>query len=189
MREGGDHYGLTAILLHWAMAAALVVQFAIGITMSGLEDQRRAFELIQWHKSLGFLLLGLALVRLGWRLGRGAAREPADLGNGFRRTADFVHGALYALMVALPLTGWLLVSASVLAIPTLLFGTILVPNLPVEVSEASEAFWAWLHRLLGLAGAALVSLHVAAALWHEMTLDRPFLARMLRPAGRSLTRK
>lgn len=177
-------YSLPAILLHWAMALVLVAQFALGFVMADLEDQRRAFELIQWHKTLGCLLLALVVLRIGWRFTHRPPQHPADLAPAYGRAADAAHGALYALMLALPLTGWALVSASVLAIPTVLLGAVVVPNLPVAVSETSERLWGAIHGTLAYAGASLVGLHVAAAIWHEMTLDRPFLIRMLRSAGR-----
>lgn len=176
-------YGLTAILLHWVMAALLVAQFALGTVMSDLEDQRRAFELIQLHKSIGFLLLALVLLRLGWRLLSPPPPLPREIPASIRGLAAMVHGALYGLMLALPLTGWALVSASILAIPTLVFGILLVPHLPLRVSEASEAFWHGLHYWLGLFGAALVALHVLAALGHQLVAHDAVLARML-PSGR-----
>ena len=183
LRSTKSTYGWMAIGLHWLMAILLAGQFGLGLLMTRLEDQRRAFELIQWHKTTGFLLLALAALRILWRLTNKPPPPPPSLAIPFRRGAALVHGALYGLMLALPLSGWALVSASVLAIPTVLFGTTVIPNLPVSVSEVSETFWNSAHWLLALALASLVILHVAASLWHVLTLPEPFLQRILRPDG------
>ena len=96
--------------------------------------------------------------------------------------ARWVHAFLYAALLLLPLTGWALVSASVLEIPTMPFNMFVLPHLPLEVSEASEDFWAGLHRWIGWAAAGLVVLHALAALRHHFWLRDDTLLRML---GRS----
>ena len=92
-------------------------QFGLGFVMVRLTSQRTAFELIQLHKSFGFLLLGLIILRIAWRLGNAAPALPDSVGALERRTAPLAHLALYAFQLALPLSGWALVSVSMLEIP------------------------------------------------------------------------
>jgi cytochrome b561 len=108
MRNTSSGYGLVSIVLHWTMAFLFAGQVALGLAMVRIQDQRLAFDLIQWHKSLGFLLLGLVLLRIGWRLS-GTVPSPRPGPSWERRVATLDHRALYILMVAIPLTGWVLV--------------------------------------------------------------------------------
>ena len=84
-------YGWATILLHWLIGVLFIGQFALGFIMVRLTSQRTAFELIQLHKSLGFLLLGLIIVRIAWRLGNAAPPLPASVGVLERRTAPLAH--------------------------------------------------------------------------------------------------
>lgn len=171
-------YDAAAIVLHWLMALLLTAQLLLGLTMSRIADQRSAFELIQLHKSIGLTLLGLIGLRLVWRL----ANRPPPLPDGMplweRQAARFAHAVLYLLMLVLPLTGWALVSVSVLAVPTMPFGLFVLPNLPLPMSEAAELLWGCLHGLLAWALVGVVALHVLAALRHHFWLRDGVLTRM-----------
>ena len=124
-------YGWAAIILHWLIALIFIGQFALGFVMVRLTSQRTAFELIQLHKSFGFLLLGLVILRIAWRLGNAAPALPRSVGALERRTAPLAHLALYAFQLALPLSGWALVSVSMLEIPSMPFNLFVMPNLPL----------------------------------------------------------
>ena len=176
-------YGWATILLHWLIGVLFIGQFALGFIMVRLTSQRTAFELIQLHKSLGFLLLGLIIVRIAWRLGNAAPPLPASVGVLERRTAPLAHLALYAFQVALPLSGWALVSVSTLEIPTMPFNLFVMPNLPLTESDAAESFWAAAHWYLAYAGIGLVVLHLAAALRHHFWLKDAVLTRMIMPSS------
>jgi cytochrome b561 len=184
IRNSRQAYGMVAILLHWLIALLIIGQLVVGTVMVRLVNQRLAFELIQWHKSVGFLTLALVVARLAWRLANPLPSYPATLPAWETRTARAMHRLLYALMVALPLSGWALVSVSVLAIPTFAFYLFVIPHLPLGISEASESFWAMAHRLLGYLMMVLVSIHAAAALRHELWLRNGLLRRMLAPRSR-----
>lgn len=175
-------YGWIAILLHWLIAVLFIAQIALGLAMVRITSQRSAFELIQLHKSLGFLLLGLAVLRLGWRLTNVAPQLPAGTGLFERRAASAAHFALYALQLVLPITGWALVSASVLEIPSMPFDLFVMPNLPVVVSNADESLWRAVHGYLGYAAVGLVAVHVLAALRHHFRLKDTVLVRILSPS-------
>jgi cytochrome b561 len=176
-------YGWAAIVLHWLIAAIVIGQFVLGFVMVRLSSQRTAFELIQLHKSFGFLLLGLVILRIAWRLGNAAPALPRSVGPLERRVAPLVHFALYVFQLALPLSGWALVSVSMLEIPSVPFNLFVMPDLPLEESDPAESFWTSAHWYLAYAGIGLVALHIAAALRHHFWLKDTVLTRMLTPSS------
>lgn len=176
-------YGWAMIALHWLIGIVFIGQFVLGFVMVRTTSQRMSFELIQLHKSFGFLLLGLIIIRIAWRLGNAAPRLPASVGTLERRSAPLAHLALYAFQVALPLSGWALVSVSTLEIPTMPFDLFVMPNLPLTESDAAEGFWTAAHWYLAYAGIALVALHVFAALRHHFRLRDTVLTRMITPSS------
>ncbi|HSM43053.1 MAG TPA: cytochrome b [Afifellaceae bacterium] len=185
LRNSETGYGLVAITFHWVIALMFLGQAGLGFYMTGLEpDDPLIFPLYQWHKSLGLLILLLALLRLAWRLVGPLPALPAAMADWEKLAARLAHVALYAALVAIPLTGWALVSASPLNIPTFAFNLVVVPHLPVPVSDASEASWTFVHGLLANMALAIALVHVAAAFRHEFILRDGLLARMVRPARR-----
>jgi cytochrome b561 len=185
LRNSETGYGLVAIAFHWVIALMFLVQVGLGFTMSDLEpDDPLVFPLYQWHKSIGLAILLLALVRFAWRLAGPVPALPAAMAGWEKLAARLAHVALYAALIAVPLTGWALVSASPLNIPTFAFNLVVVPHLPVPVSEASEAFWTFVHGLLAKAALAVALVHIAAAIRHEFILRDGLLSRMVRPVRR-----
>ncbi|MDX8534563.1 cytochrome b [Mesorhizobium sp. VK25A] len=176
-------YGWAMIVLHWLIGIVFIGQFVLGVVMVRTTSQRTSFELIQLHKSFGFLLLGLIILRIAWRLGNAAPPLPASVGTLERRAAPLAHFALYAFQIALPLSGWALVSVSTLEIPTMPFDLFVMPNLPLTESDAAESFWTSAHWYLAYAGIALVALHIAAALRHHFLLRDSVLRRMITPSS------
>ncbi|TGP24310.1 MULTISPECIES: cytochrome b [unclassified Mesorhizobium] len=176
-------YGWAMIILHWLIGIIFIGQFVLGFVMMRIESQRASFELIQLHKSFGFLLLGLIILRIAWRLGNQAPALPPSVGTLERRAAPLAHFALYAFQVALPVSGWALVSVSTLEIPTMPFNLFVMPDLPLSESDAAESFWSAAHWYLAYAGIALVALHVAAALRHHFLLRDTVLARIITPSS------
>lgn len=181
IRNTTTRYGWIAILLHWLIAALFIGQFALGFVMVRLASQRTAFELIQWHKSFGFLLLGLVLVRIGWRLGNARPALPQTVAPLERRAAPLVHALLYAAQLVIPLSGWALVSVSMLDVPSVPFDLFVMPNLPLLPSDDAETFWSGAHEWFAWAGMALAALHILAALRHHFLLRDNVLARMIAP--------
>lgn len=184
-----SRYGLVAIALHWAIAAAIIGLLALGTVMvrmtpgSGLQ-----FELYQLHKSIGITVLALSLFRLGWRLTHPVPPLPATLKLWEAKLARFTHWAFYVLMLALPFSGWMMVSASAWNLPTIIFGLFRLPHLPVlstlsdkkPVEEALKD----VHEWMAIAVFALLLLHVAGALKHHLLLRDDTLIRMLPWRGR-----
>ncbi len=178
-------YSRAAIALHWLIALLILANLAGGLWASALlqsaepSDRRLGFEIIQLHKSVGLTVLALTLVRIAVRLSAPPPPLPVHMTKAERGLARLSHGGFYVLMIALPLTGWLMVSASPIGLPTFWFGLFEVPHLPVpqgrEPAEAARN----MHEVLGYLMLGLVALHVAAAIKHQL-LDRDdVLARML----------
>ena len=94
---------------HWLIALIFIGHSGLGFIMVRLTSQRTAFELIQLHKSFGFLLLGLVILRIAWRLGSAAPPVRRSVGILERRAAPLAHLAGYAFQLALPLSGWAVV--------------------------------------------------------------------------------
>jgi len=173
-----DRYDRVAVILHWIMALGIFALIGIGLTMkqAGM-PKLRMFQLYQLHKSIGVIILLLAVVRLAWRLAHRPPPLPAALPRLERRVAYAVHGLLYVLLLALPLSGWALVSASPLNIPTVLFGTIPWPHIPwlaelpdkAPVAAALQAA----HDYGAYALMAVLAGHIGAALRHGLKGDVP----------------
>lgn len=169
--QGAERYSRGAILLHWIIAGALALVLAIGF---GMPRDASGFALFQFHKSLGITILVLTLVRIGWRL---AHRPPAPVERGFNGfLAGAVHFGLYAFMILAPLTGWALVSTSPIQVPTVLFGLVPLPHLPLDAALAENFENA--HELMAWIGLALFALHVAGAMKHHLLVRDGVLVRM-----------
>ncbi|WP_407520021.1 cytochrome b [Methylobacterium oryzisoli] len=180
----GRRYSIVAILLHWASALCVLVLIGMGLVMTHAAlAPMRQFELYQWHKSLGITALALTALRLAWRAAHPAPPLPAAMPRPERWAASSTHVLLYLLLVGLPLTGWAVVSLSPFNIPTVLFGALPWPHLPLAevfsdpawaegVVKRVHAYGAWLLT-------AFLVLHVAAALRHHLILRDDTLRRML----------
>jgi cytochrome b561 len=186
-------YSSVAILLHWTIAAAIVAQLAIGLWMVRAirfaGSQAVAFHAYQWHKSLGLMILVLSLLRLCWRLANPPPPLPTSMTKLQRKAARTIHGLFYVLTLGMPLVGWLMVSASPLGLPTMVFGLFEWPHIAwlAGLGGGLEAAFKTAHRSMGYALIMLLTLHVAAALKHHLSDRDDVLARML-PLVRPLLR-
>lgn len=170
-------YSQIAISLHWTIAALIAFQIGVGPALEDLGA--RGFALFQLHKSIGITILALTVVRVAVRYTR---PRPAPVEGGWQgMLAKGVHGGLYLFMLAAPLTGWALVSTAKVKVPTLIFGIVPLPHLPLAASAHDPAVAA--HALLAWVGIALFALHVAGALRHHILLRDGLLWRMM--PGRS----
>lgn len=166
-------YNPFARLLHWAVAALILGEFAVALSMPDVHRGTEETGLLLWHVGIGTSVLALMLVRLGWRLG---SRVPAPAGAGWQDVAArWVHAALYAGFLLLPLLGWANASGRGWAIH--LAGLVSLPAL-----APTGASWARplgdLHALLAWGLLALIGLHVAAALQHQLLLRDNLMRRM-----------
>ncbi len=192
VRNTPTGYGFVAIGFHWIMAALLVGLIVMGKYMHGLPlADPDKFPLYQLHKSLGLTVLALVFARLLWRFANPAPVLPPLMPLWQKLAAHGTHIALYGLMLLIPLSGWWMVSASPLGIPTLFFSLFTVPHLPVPTflgdAPALEGLLKEAHELLGNLLIVVVIAHVAAALKHHFFDRDDTLARMVTvsPARRS----
>ena len=181
-----NRYGLLSIALHWLIAALFLAMLAIGIVMTRLPfTDPLTFPLYQTHKSIGATIFLLTAIRLVWRLVDGVPDLPVGLTPFERLAARATHGGLYAILLLLPLVGWVVVSASPLGIPTLLYGAVPLPHIGFVAASpdkaAIENVSSWVHTILAVLGGLLLTLHVAAALWHHSIRRDDVLMRMLMP--------
>lgn len=171
-----QRYGRVAIALHWAIALLILANLPIGYFAETIEQQLGR-NLVPLHKSIGLTVLALSLVRLGWRLLHPPPPLPASLPRWRAAAARFAHVAFYAMIIALPLTGWLRTSPN--AYPLTWFGLVVVPKFPIERGSLAAEIAPLAHELLAWVMAALVLVHVAAALHHHFRLRDAVLLRML----------
>lgn len=182
MFDGVEGWSASARTLHWLVALGILSLLALGLVMVNAPlGAANKFDLYQWHKALGILVLPLLLLRSLHRLATGRPPHlPATrLATG---AARLVHAALHVVPLAMVATGYLLASASVIPIPITLPLGITVPLLG-SPDLAREELLKSAHHLLGYGLAILVGIHVAAALWHAVVLKDGLLRRMV-PAFR-----
>ncbi|MBB3694635.1 cytochrome b [Sphingomonas sp. BK580] len=169
-----ERYSRVAIAFHWTIAALVIVNIAVGLGHDPIPALR---ALMPAHKAIGLTVLALTALRVAWRLAHRPPRLPAGTPGWERGAAHATHWTLYLLLVALPLSGWVLVSGPQGRRPLNWFGVFDLPYLPVTSPAAEGAAKA--HGLLGWVMLALVLLHLAAALRHHLVLRDRVLARML----------
>lgn len=168
-----DRYSRVARALHWGMGLLIVANLA-----GGLLHDVNAELIMPLHKATGIVLLGLALLRIVWRMLHPAPALPADMATWERAVASFTHAILYALMVLIPLSGWVMASAS--RWPISFYGLFDVPKFNViKDSPLAEAAHEG-HEIMGYLMIALLVLHILAALRHHFMLKDGMLARMWR---------
>lgn len=170
----GDRYSRGAIAFHWVIAALVLFNLWLGLFHEALP---REWKVMPVHRSIGMLVLVLTLGRIAWRLANRPPHLPDPMPAWERAAAKGMHLVLYALLLILPLTGWLLSSNPARPRPFEWFYLFQVPKLPATPALASGAHEA--HELLGYLMTALVLIHIAAALRHHLLLRDGVLARML----------
>jgi cytochrome b561 len=175
LRNTSDTYGGLAKFLHWAIVLLIVPQYFLAEAAEELPNGVDKLQLFTWHKSLGMLVLLLALVRIGWKLtNRGL---PGPVGVPWQRKAAAAsHGLLYLLILAQPVSGWLMSSAA--NYPVTLFGWFQFPALIGENHELHEVLEE-VHELLFTLLLVVAAVHIAAALYHHFILRDSVLRRML----------
>jgi cytochrome b561 len=174
-----ERWGVVARALHWSMAALLFAQLTLGWVASGWRLSPIKLELFVWHKTLGVMLLALVCLRLVWR---GIDRRPLTVGGPTWQhiAAKFTHAMLYLVMLAMPVIGWIIQSAS--GFPFRLFGLFPLPAL-VERSKPVQDLAESLHTGLAWIFVLLIVMHVGAAGYHHWVLGDNVLRRMIGRAG------
>lgn len=163
--------------LHWLMAALILIAFPLGIWAHGLEPKTPLRgEILFFHKSFGMFALALFPLRALWRLAKGAPAYRVPLDPHVRMASHAAHGLLYALMIALPISGYVMSAAGNRALP--FFGLFQWPRIvPVDVALSAAGNNA--HYWLSWATGAVVGLHLLAVIWHRWIRHDEVMARML----------
>lgn len=196
MDAGAQRYTAVAIVLHWAIAAAVLFLLPLGFWMHEQAEHgdvsEGVFRAFQLHKSIGLTVLALSLVRLGWRLIHPVPPLPPHMPAWERFAAKATHWGFYALTIGLPLSGWLYVSSGwsvhedePLVVATHYFGLFRVPALfglhqageGLRAAAAEGALTA--HAAMAYAVIGLIALHVIAALKHHLFDKDAVLAQMV----------
>ena len=175
-------YSGVAIALHWTSAVLVLCGFALGLYMAGLAFSPAKLRYVSWHKWIGITIFLVAAARIAWRHARPPPPLPDFVPAWQQRVAHLSHLALYALMLAIPLSGWLFSSAS--GVGVVYLGILPLPNLVARDKSLADALLV-VHQTLNFVLAALVLLHVGAALKHALVDRDGVLSRML--PGRSST--
>lgn len=176
LRNTDRSWGSVARSLHWAIALLIFVQFALGWMAVSWRLSPTKINLYIWHKSIGILILALVVLRLVWRLFNRTPVLPAGTPPLERAGAHATHTFLYALMLAVPLSGWVINSTA--NIPLRVFWLFPLPAIAAP-DKAVEAVAKQLHLGLFIVLALMVTLHIAAALRHHFVKRNDILTRML----------
>ena len=177
LRNSRDRWGPVSQAFHWLAVLLILVLAVVGLTMGELPRTPKYFWVYTAHKSLGITVLVLMLLRLGWRLYAGAPPPVTGTPRWQAAVASLTHWSLYALALAMPLSGWLYDSASGLR-PFRYFGQFDMPKL-VAPSEWLADLARDAHGLLFWVLVALVALHAGAAFYHHLFQRDDTLLRML----------
>jgi cytochrome b561 len=171
-------YTRTAVVLHWLLAALIVLNLALALSVDTLGDAW-VRPVIDTHKSIGITVLGLALLRLLWRLAHAPPPLPQRYNRWEIRASRIAHGLLYFFMIAMPLSGWMHDSAwkDAATHPLRLFGAVpwermgFITDMEPTAKEALHTLLGTIHATLGYTLLALLLLHIGGALKHQW-LDR-----------------
>ncbi|MGP1397529.1 MAG: cytochrome b [Inquilinaceae bacterium] len=182
LRNTTSRWGLVAQVLHWAMALLILIMIVLGWVMVWWPLTPLKVGLFALHKSTGIMLLTLAVARIAWRLVNPTPRLPDTLKPYERALARITHPALYVLLLAMPMSGWIIHSAS--NFPLLVYGLFPLPTL-VPPSTETQHLAERVHLTLSFILIGVLTLHIAAALKHHVVLKDDVLTRMLPRRGPS----
>ena len=180
--EATRRYTGVAIALHWAIALGIIGMIAGGWYMGDLPDGPQKTALYQLHKSIGITILILTIARILWRVMNPPPPEPDSLKTWEKTASGLAHFGFYALMILMPLTGWLYVSTAYdFDIPTVLYGVVSWPDIPFVghlKNQTANGAIEFVHSKLAWVAIGLLVLHVAGAVKHEFGPEEGVIKRM-----------
>ncbi|CEK11450.1 cytochrome b [Legionella hackeliae] len=174
LKNNENAYGFVSIFFHWLLAVLMIGLLILGLYMVKLPISLEKLKLYGLHKEYGFLVLGLAILRVSWRWINITPKLPLPAWEKFAARA--VHWIFYGFMFALPITGWLITSAA--GLPASFFGLITLPDL-IAPNEDLRPIFEEIHEWLAYGLIAFIALHVAAALKHHFINKDDILRRMI----------
>lgn len=170
-----EKYGAVSQFLHWLTALAVLLMLGLGWGREFAPGPWKPF-LIETHKSLGLALLALILFRALWRLMSKPPKLPEGTPFHIELAAQIVHAALYTTLVAMPLSGWAMISA--MGRDAWFLGFLKLPGL-LDKTPSLVPFLKETHEVIAWALVAFVALHIGGALYHQLILKDGLLRRML----------
>jgi cytochrome b561 len=178
----GADRGYTAVakVLHWLTALLVLGLIGLGLWMVGLPISLAKLYAYAWHKWIGLTVLVLSVLRLAWRVYRPPPALPDTITRWERAVAPWSHGLLLVLLLALPVSGWLMSSAG--GVSVVWFGLLPLPDLVPRDLALFERLRT-LHHWLAWSLMALLTLHLLAVLRHDV-LRRDGIFRRMSPFGR-----
>jgi cytochrome b561 len=176
VRNTTSRWGSVAQLFHWVIVALIITQFVLANMAANLPLGMAKLAVLARHKSVGITILGLAILRLVWRWMNPTPALPDTLKPYERTLAKVTHAVLYALLFAMPLTGWMMSSAR--NFPVSWFNLVQLPDFVPASRPLYDAMHAT-HEVLAWILVAAAGLHVVAALKHHFVLKDDTLRRML----------
>ena len=169
-------YSRVAIALHWILAALIISNFVLATMAEDVARELRG-AYMNPHKAVGISILLFSVFRLYWRMGHKPPPLPSAITGWQAKAGKFVHAVFYFLIIAVPLSGWIMASAHPQAPPVSFFG-LFDFSLPIGKSEGLAGFGHEAHEILTKPLAILIILHVLAALKHQFADRLPFIQRM-----------
>jgi cytochrome b561 len=170
------HYSLISKLFHWIMSLLIIGLLCVGLYMTDLPNSLEKLQLYGYHKATGIFVLFLVTLRVLWRFFN-ISPTLAPMPNWQRISVHSLHAALYVFMFAMPLTGWMMSSAS--GIPVSFFGLFVLPDLISPNKQLMEIL-AETHEILAFILIGMISLHLLAALKHHFINKDNTLRKMIR---------
>lgn len=176
LRNTERSWGAIARFLHWLVAALVFAQIPLGWAAETWRLSPMKLDLFVWHKSAGMLILVITILRLGWRLANPTPELPRGTMPLERWAARASHLLLYLVLLAMPVSGWIINSAA--NVPFRIFWLVPLPAIVAPDKRLADAAGV-VHFWLFLALAILLVVHIAAALRHHFVKRTDVLARML----------
>jgi cytochrome b561 len=175
-RNTSHTYGAVAKFLHWSIVILIIAQYVMAEAAEELPNGLAKLEMVTRHKSFGMLVLVLALARIGWKLANRGLPPPVPMPAPQRIAAAASHGLLYLLLLAQPISGWMMSSAA--NYPVTFFGLFQWPALVGANHDLHEALEE-VHEFLFQALVVIAVVHALAALYHHLWMKDDTLRRML----------
>lgn len=178
IRNDTQRYGAVAQLFHWAIVVLVITQFVLATRAHDLPTYSPArVNMLADHKSVGITILLLALLRLGWRSLNPVPPAPVTTPYWQHRAARISHLLLYALILVMPVLGWLMSSARGFSVSW--FRVVTLPDFIGRNESAFELLHA-AHATLAKVLALVAIVHAGAALKHHF-IDRDNVLRRMLP--------
>lgn len=180
LKNSNKQYGVVMILAHWIGAAIIVFMLVLGLVMTAMPDvgfSTTKIKLILLHKAIGVIALCFVALRLLWRLLNKTPALPSTMPSWQQALAQVNIIILYGLMFGLPITGWVVSSAS--GMPISFFGLFTLPDIVQQNQFLALAFMK-IHAILAYSLIAVIALHILAALYHHFVLKDGVFLRIIK---------